>query len=274
MKKAVVTTFHEAGYVSYGKRMVNTFLENWPKDITLYVYSEDHKIEEVADNLIVRDLHGSCPDLVAFKNKWKNDLRAAGRLVTSEFKPQEARDGYAFRWDAIRFSHKIYSVCHAAANCDADVLFWMDADMVCHAPIPHHFIDKMASPNIGLGFLGRENKFTECGLYSMNLQDKNTQEFLLEFQKAYNTGRLFTMSEWNDCWVFDIVRKEVKQRHPEWQWYDWSQSLFKGEGHPLINSAWGAYLDHLKGKRKKDGKSRKVDLRVNRHEKYWINSLG
>ena len=81
------------------------------------------------------------------------------------------------------------------------------------------------------------------------------------------------MSEWNDCWVFDIVRKEVKQRHPEWQWYDWSQGLFKGEGHPLINSAWGAYLDHLKGKRKDYGKSAKSDLIVNRHEKYWISSL-
>jgi hypothetical protein len=108
----------------------------------------------------------------------------------------------------------------------------------------------------------------------MNLQDKNTQEFLVEFQKAYDTGRLFTMSEWNDCWVFDIVRKEVKQRHPEWQWYDWSAGLFKGEGHPLINSAWGAYLDHLKGKRKDYGKSAKSDLIVNRHEKYWISSPG
>jgi hypothetical protein len=139
---------------------------------------------------------------------------------------------------------------------------------------PHHFIDKMASPNIGLGFLGREKKFTECGLYSMNLQDKNTQEFLVEFQKAYDTGRLFTMSEWNDCWVFDIVRKEVKARNPAWKWNDWSQGMIKGEGHPLINSEWGAYLDHLKGKRKNYGKSTKSDLRVNRHEKYWIKSLG
>lgn len=274
MKKSIVTTFHKAGYEKYGKRMIETFLKTWPSDITLYVYPEDCEITETAPNLIVRDLHATVPALVAFKERWKNDLKANGGFVTENFKPQEAKDRYSFRWDAIRFSHKIYSVCHAAANCDADVLFWMDADMVCHTPVPHHFIDKMAAPNIGLGFLGRANKFTECGLYSMNLQDKNTQEFLVEFQKAYDTGRLFTMSEWNDCWVFDIVRKEVKQRHPEWQWYDWSAGLFKGEGHPLINSAWGTYLDHLKGKRKNQGKSPNKDLIVNRHEKYWISSPG
>jgi hypothetical protein len=48
MKKAVVTTFHKAGYEKYGRKMIETFLENWPKDITLYVYPEDVKITESA----------------------------------------------------------------------------------------------------------------------------------------------------------------------------------------------------------------------------------
>ena len=42
-----------------------------------------------------------------------------------------------------------------------------------------------------------------------------------------------------------------------------------GEGHPLINSQWGAFLDHLKGKRKDTGKSLKTDLVVERNEQYW-----
>jgi hypothetical protein len=37
----------------------------------------------------------------------------------------------------------------------------------------------------------------------------------------------------------------------------------------LINTAWGAYLDHLKGKRKDQGKSSNKDLLVSRKEKYW-----
>jgi hypothetical protein len=42
-----------------------------------------------------------------------------------------------------------------------------------------------------------------------------------------------------------------------------------GEGHPLINCEWGAYIDHLKGERKGLGKSKTSDLRVNRNESYW-----
>jgi hypothetical protein len=269
MKKAVVTTFHKEGYDKYAKRMIQTFLETWPEDITLYAYPQDHAIEESANNLVVRDLHDSCPDLVAFKNKWGNDPKAKGEVATGPVDRKGKQPGIGFRWDAIRFSHKIYAVCHAARNTDADILLWMDADMICHTPIPHHFIDRMCQPHIGLGFLGREKKFTECGLYYMNLKDSHTQKFLFEFQRAYDTGRLFQFSEWNDCWVFDEVRKEIKQQHPAWQWNDWCKGLIKEEGHPLVNSEWGAYLDHLKGNRKNSGKSLASDFIRPRTEKYW-----
>lgn len=271
MKKAVVTTFHKDGYDKYAKRMIQTFLANWPKDITLYVYPEDHTIEESAENLIIRDLHDASPELVAFKKRWQNDPKARGEVPTGPPDRKGKRPGIGFRWDAIRFSHKIYSVCHAAKNTDADILLWMDADMVCHTAIPHSFIDNMCPPNIGLGFLGRERKFTECGLYYMNLKDSHTQKFIQEFQRAYDTGRLFQFSEWNDCWVFDEVRKEVKRSHPGWQWYDWCQGLIKGEGHPLVNTQWGMYLDHLKGNRKNNGKSLPSDFIKPRMEKYWLS---
>jgi len=269
-KFAVVTTFHQAGYEKYGRRMIQTFLESWPKDVTLYVYPENCAVIETAPNLVVRDLHSSSPELVAFKEKWKNDPKARGEVAMGPPGPKGKIPGIGFRWDAIRFSHKIYSVCHAAENTDADILLWMDADMVCHTTLPVHFLEKMAGTHVGLGFLGRENKFTECGLYSMNLRDPATQEFLKEFQKAYDTGRIFTMKEWNDCWVFDVVREEIKKLHPDWYWYNWSKGLIKGEGHPLVNSPWGAYLDHLKGNRKNTGKSLKTDFIRQRTEKYWI----
>ena len=268
-KFAVVTTFHQAGYEKYGRRMIQTFLQTWPSDVKLYVYPENCAVVESAPNLIVRDLHQSSPELVAFKEKWKNDPKARGEVAMGPKDRKGKQPGIGFRWDAIRFSHKIYSVCHAAANTDADVLLWMDADMVCHTPVPQHFLEKMAGTHIGLGFLGRENKFTECGLYSMSLKNPATQEFLKEFQLAYDSGRLFTMKEWNDCWVFDIVRDEIKKLHPDWFWYNWSKGLIKGEGHPLVNSPWGAYLDHLKGNRKNTGKSLKTDFIRQRTEKYW-----
>jgi hypothetical protein len=66
--------------------------------------------------------------------------------------------------------------------------------------------------------------------------------------------------------VFDAVRNNVKTNE-----LDWSGHLIKGEGHPLINSEWGAWLDHLKGGRKDLGKSKRTDLLVQRTEAYWLN---
>ena len=42
-----------------------------------------------------------------------------------------------------------------------------------------------------------------------------------------------------------------------------------GGGHPLINSVLGKWLDHMKGVRKGEGRSRASDLMVARTESYW-----
>jgi hypothetical protein len=40
MKYTVVTTFNAEGYKTYGRRMIQTFLQTWPRDILLKVYAE------------------------------------------------------------------------------------------------------------------------------------------------------------------------------------------------------------------------------------------
>jgi hypothetical protein len=265
MKISVVTTFHKAGYETYGKRMILTFLKNWPKEVTLYVYAEDVIVSEVAENLVVYDLHSSSADLVNFKNKWKDVPHANGDI--SSFPRLAARkDSHKpFKWHAIRFAHKVYSIFHCAKNCDSDILIWMDADMVCHSPMPITVVRELCSRG-DLCFLGRTGKYTECGLYSMNLRDPAVQQFLEKFQEFYDQAEqgIFTLDEWHDSFVFDHIRKIVKVKEN-----NWSAGIITGEGHPLINCEWGGFLDHLKGDRKNLGRSKSSDLRVKRSESYW-----
>ena len=268
-KYAVVTTFNQAGYDKYASRMIDTFLKSWPSAVDLYVYTEDCTITQSASNLHVRDLHALSPEIVAFKQRWGPDPRARGEVATGPADKKGKAPGIGFRWDAIRFSHKAYSVFHAAANCATDVLFWMDADMICHTSLSEAFLLLQMPSDVGLAYLGRERKFSECGLYAMNLRNPITRKWLAKFQLAYDSGRLMTMAEWNDCWVFDETRKEVQAAHPEWRVLNWSEGLIQGEGHPLINTVWGAYLDHLKGNRKDTGRSLRSDLIRPRNERYW-----
>lgn len=260
---SVVTTFHNEGYQTYGKRMIQTFIKNWPKEVTLYVYAENVIVEERADNLVILD---ESADLKRFVDTWKSVPHANGD-VSSIPRLAARKDSHKpFKWQAVRFAHKVYAIFDCAEKCGTDFLLWMDADTVCHSPISMEMISKLVPNNIDLAYLGRERKFSECGLYAMNLQSPATQQFLFAFKTMYedaNNG-IFTLDEWHDSFVFDAVR--VKQSLRE---LNWSKGLIQGEGHPLINSAWGAYLDHLKGARKKTGKSLRQDLLVKRTESYW-----
>jgi hypothetical protein len=246
--------------------MIETFIQHWPATVQLMVYAEDCVVAESAPNLQILDLAQASPELMAFKHKWKDVPRANGDISADPVRNQRKDAGKGFKWDAVRFSHKVYSIFHCAKNAQTDWLIWMDADTVCHSPITHADLAKLCPDTVDLCFLGRRGKYTECGLYAMNLRSLRTQNFLTQFQKYYDEAEqgIFTLAEWHDSFVFDAVRKHLPLVE-----VDWSGHLITGEGHPLINSDWGAYLDHLKGDRKTLGKSKSKDLKVIRSEAYW-----
>ena len=266
MKYAVVTTFNAQGYETYGRRMIETFLKNWPKEVDLWVYAEDCQVNATASNLHVLDLNNTCTDLIKFKQRWITTPYATGNVSSIPRLASRSDAGKSFKWDAIRFSHKVYSIFHCADHCDADVLLWMDADMVCHSPIAMADIARMCPADRDICFLGRGKKFTECGLYSLNIKSDAVQNFLTRFKDMYDNAEsgIFMLDEWHDSFVFDAARRQCSLRE-----LDWTGHQFRGEGHPLINSDWGRWLDHLKGDRKQLGRSKAKDLKVQRAETYW-----
>jgi len=259
MKYSVVTTFNASGYKQYGSRMIDTFLATWPQDVQLLVYAEDVAVTQQASNLKIVNLTQASPELVEFKRVWGNVPKANGH-------PFPGAERKAFKWQAVRFSHKVYAIFHAARYCETEWLIWMDADMVCHSKINSLQLDRFFPDAVDLCYAGRSNKFTECGLYGMHLTSPVARQFLTEFQRMYDDAEngIFTLKEWHDSFVFDAVRKKFAMRE-----LNWSQGLIDGEGHPIINSDWGGYIDHLKGDRKDKGRSRKTDLVVQRKETYW-----
>ena len=266
MRYCVVTTFNAAGYEKYGHRMIQTLLQTWPGEVDLIVYAENCAVTESAPNLIVHDLATASPELAAFKAQWRDVPKANGDVSADPIRARRKDAGKGFKWDAVRFAHKVYSIFHCAKNTPCDWLLWMDADTVCHSPVTVGDLARLCPESRDLCFLGRKGKYTECGLYAMNLGSQRTRDFLTQFQRYYDDAEqgIFCLKEWHDSFVFDAVRAH----HPLVE-LDWSGHLITGEGHPLINSDWGAYLDHLKGARKDLGRSKRADLKVPRTEAYW-----
>jgi len=265
MKYTVITTFNESGYKQYGQRMIQTFLQTWPTEVTLVVYAEDCAVVETAPNLVVNDI-AVADALTTFKTNWQGVPRATGNVMNDPVRSKRRDAGKGFKWDAVRFAHKVYSIFHCARSISTDWLLWMDGDTVCHSPVTIADLDRLCPADRDLCFLGRRGKYSECGLYAMNLVKPDTKTFLQRFQRMYDDAEngIFTLDEWHDSYVFDAVRKQCNLKE-----LDWSSHLITGEGHPLINSEWGAYLDHLKGARKDLKRSKLTDLKVTRTEAYW-----
>lgn len=266
MKISVVTTFHEAGLKKYAQKMIDTFCENWPEEVTLHIYPELCNPAIKNHNHVTLKRLEEVQELSAFKEKWRGVPKANGDVSNDPIRNKRKDAGKGFKWDAVRFAHKVYAIFDCARTTNADILVWMDADTICHSPIRMEDINRLIPADMDICFLGRKGKYSECGLYAMNLRSAKTQEFLKEFQRVYDQAEngIFLMAEWHDSFVFDEVRKKMSLKS-----LDWSSHLITGEGHPLINSEWGAWLDHLKGDRKNSGKSKRTDLKIARKEPYW-----
>jgi hypothetical protein len=279
MKVDVVTTFNQNGYEVYGKTMVETFDKHWPKDVVLHVYTEGFDLDSFSERVIEHKLENSL-DLMAFKERWKNDPVAHGKIQgiegglkrpTKFVHPKHSKHANvdSFLYDAVRFSHKVMSIREASKITNADFLVWLDGDTKTFADVPHKMLGKVCDVNCMLSYLGRDNKYSECGFVVYNLKHPKIKEFLTDFAALYTHDRIFNELEWHDSYLFDVLRKKYEN-----QGVVTKNISGKGSktGHPFVNSILGNYIDHLKGgNRKKLGKSFKDDIKIKHETNYWQN---
>ena len=274
----VVTTFHKPGLDTYGQRFLDSFAERVSKKIKLLVYAEDcNPINPDPDQITILDAKEVLPKLNAFKERWKNDPRANG-IPPDAIKARRPRDWHKkFKWDAIRFANKTYAVYDACTRSKGWCV-WMDADTFIHSDWSHKEFNNLLPNNVWLTYVGRgkgSQTWPECGFYGMNLNHPVCHEFLKEFERVYEDAEqgIFLLEEWHDSFVFGHILNNMKRDFPNV--LDYSAEMYLreartgGGGHPLINSILGKWMDHMKGVRKEEGRSRVSDIMVNRTEDYW-----
>lgn len=269
---AVVTTFPPNRWEAYGKRMIESFIDNWPSDVKLYVYYEKELPPITHPKIEYVNLEEVNPDLLAFKERHKNDPVANGELQEIDGgvrrRPEAGKNDKgkgSFLWDAVRFAHKTFAVAHAVKTINTDVVLWLDADTYTFRPIPKDFVLDLLPQDKLVNYLGRGEKYPECGWVTYNRRHPKITEFINTWVDLYKNDTIFKHLEWHDSYVFWQV---VKQVAPD-QGYDIGKGAGAKGHHIFINSVLGAYVDHMKGKRKVKGKSSATDLRFTRQEDYW-----
>ncbi len=262
LRHAVVTTFHRNGYEAYGRRSIESFLRHWPKDVTLFVYAENVEVEQRDPRLVVMEQTASLPKLLQFRKEFGGNPFANGT------DPRGKGGENNFRWDAIRFCNKVFAVTDAITRTrnQYDQLVWLDADTVTHTDFPLYVLDKLAPRNAQLSAYLNRKSYPECGWVGYNLKHPKIPEFVERFEQMYLSGKFLELKESHDSFVFWHIVKDMERNNEAQFKYLGSDSA---TGHIFINSILGGYLDHLKGDRKEDGKSRQSDLYSSRKEKWW-----
>ena len=272
----VVTTFNKEGLDLYGQRFLDSFAERVDDKIKLLVYAEN--CEPVNPNpaqITVLDPVDALPKLIAFKQRWKDVPKANGKCPFPERRPRDYHK--EFKWDAVRFSNKIYAVLDACERSQ-DWCVWMDGDTFVHSDWSYEEFNNLLPKKSWITFVGRGKgaaTWPECGFYGLNLKDSVCKQFLKELERYYEDAEnaIFTLPEWHDSFVFGKILNEMRVRDPNVHDYTahFTMKTAKtgGGGHPLINTELGKWIDHLKGARKKLGKSKQSDIKIPRSQTYW-----
>ena len=249
MTHTIITTFHQQGLEQYGQTMIDSFDRHWPGSVPLVVYAEDCQPRVASDRVRVLDLMALSADLVWFKSTHANNPVANGIIARDTSVPY--RDNQ-FKWDAVRFSHKVFAVIHACATIDTDWVIWLDADTKTFAPVPDNFLAEICDPVAMACYLGRREKYhSECGWVAYNRRHPDLRSFMDRWRDLYITGDLFNLREYHDSFVFDVLRKDFQTLRGT-RFHNISPELpGKGPGHPFIASRLGEYMDHMKGSKRK-----------------------
>lgn len=251
----VVTSMSRPYYDKIGKVMLDSYVNMWPEDVKLRIYTEDGLVLPHHPKYTVYDLYRHEPALEEFvdRNKDRPDQQ----------NPKELHLG------AVRFSYKTFSIINACTNANTDYIIWLDADTFTHTKITQEFLESLTKPNTYASYLGRENNYSECGFVVYNIKHGFNTFFMNKWKELYITDSVFNLPQWHDSYVFDVLRK-----HFEKEGMMTNNNLTpwgKDYDHVFINSVLGEYMDHMKGDRKDTGKSKKSDLFNERKAEYWSN---
>lgn len=264
-----VTSVNNKLYEEYGRRAFQEFDQYAGDDIQLIVKFEGNKPDDWSFSKKIQYSPLGSPSRTLFLRRFGNLKEAHGlRIQLNKGSPTGTNWSLHqdYRHNAIRFSHKVFSIIEAAETVNSpDSLVWIDADI----RVLNHFDSAELGPYLPgddqlLGYLGRSNfpkpnAYTEGGWYAFNTQHKAFGHFISDLKNLYLNGDIFSLKEWHDCWAIDTLRAEYEKRGVKFKNISGSASALE---HPFINCGLGDYFDHLKGpQRKLDGRSKENDYK-------------
>ena len=203
MYHKIITSLSHNYFTNGSNFNLQSWDQRFPKDVEIHVYSESISSPKgFSDRVIWHNLYKECPELVDFIKRYKDNPHYNGK------KPDKKGNiKYSYKWDAVKFGHKIFPLLRFL-NSHTDIkAYWLDADVYCKADLPLLVLDKWMPSDKIVSYLGRYEKHSECGFIGFNLHQKTAQDFVRHYEKYFYNNNLDKLRETHDSFVFDEARK-------------------------------------------------------------------
>ena len=247
MKIAIVTSFNKKLYEYYAHRFLKSY--NWPFDLIIYHEGWVPEDFPIRDNIFYRNIwEGKVGNKL---RKFQSRMSELNVASVEKDRPDKIIHGTNYKKDAIRFSYKVFAKCDAmlAPRHPYDYVFWIDADVVFKKTInAKEVVDKFLPGEYAISFIDRPTYYSECGFVGYNLRNHETRLFVSKFEDIYTNLSLVKEDEWHDSYLFDVVRKKYLKNVPQ---FNLSPTI-RRVGNPWPDTPMAEYMDHLKGKARKD----------------------
>jgi hypothetical protein len=231
MKIEVITSFNDRYYNLIGKDCVKTWLQYWPKELTLTCYVEEFKL----------------PDHPRIK-----------QISFEDFKPEYYEFQKTADKQVKKFAKKAFSFIHAMENSTADRIVWLDADVLSVDQLPMNLLlsvlpDDVLSTHMGVTYTttkdGTPGRWfvPETGFFAVNTKHNLFSEFRKEYKRHYVERDHAMMRRFFDNDVYGYVFEKLDAPG-----YDLCKDFVKGYKTPLRHTVLGPYIEHYKAKHAKD----------------------
>lgn len=240
MSIRVVSCFGPDTYDLYVKRFLETFVQNWPSEIALTVFYHDCELPADAARFAERVQFANLNELDAEYVEFAERAKTANGMM---------KDGtYNYRFDAKKFSPKVFATSMLAGQCPEDWLIWLDADTYTHAPVTVDWLADILDPQADVIYLGRKSiYYAETSFIAFNRKRGMARTFLADLRDVYFDGEVFFYVEHHDGFVFERLLYLHKAHNMNAK--SITNAKYAGleafENSPLV-----AKMHHLKGNQK------------------------
>lgn len=258
----LITSVNAVLLNEYGARAFSEFDHYADDTVRLNVIFEGKIPNNSTNYQRVRFIEFDSPGHREFLRRFGHLHEAKGLRIRffQEGGQQRVNLAWDFRFDAVRFSFKIFSIKQAIAHISsARHLAWIDADIrVLRSFGITELSEFFPDEHQLMSYLGRTNfpkpnAYSEAGWLGFNMAHPDTEKFLEFVSNQYVSGEIFSQKEWHDSWLWDVARNNFEEQGVGFKNISGVSANLE---HPFVNCGLGKYFDHLKGpERKRQGKS-------------------